>query len=176
VGLLSWIRLSSGIATTAPAPRGGGGGRRPGGVGDANILKPETGAGAFAPSPSAPPPEAIPPTVQCMGKSLKNELARGFTLLDTAFLGYPRPGQGRRYSHTETRDRGGGFCPLPVCPSPRGDTSHGPVYGDTPRIRPSPGIPGPGRGGGGGAKSGHSPHYCVIVGVPPHSPKSLTVR
>jgi hypothetical protein len=24
----------------------------------------------------------------------------------------------------------GAFCPLPVCPSPRGDTSHGPGYGE----------------------------------------------
>ncbi len=38
-----------------------------GGVGDANVLKAETGEGAHAPSPSAPPPVGIPPTVQCMG-------------------------------------------------------------------------------------------------------------
>jgi hypothetical protein len=40
----------------------------PPGVGDAGILKVETGEGACAPSPSAPPPEAIPPTVQCLGR------------------------------------------------------------------------------------------------------------
>jgi hypothetical protein len=45
-----------------------------------------------------------------MGKSLKNELARGFTLPDTAFLGYrhdcPLPsGRGRR----PEAGRGGGM-------------------------------------------------------------------
>ena len=40
MGFLSRIRPSSGIATTAPAPRGGGGGQGPGGVGDAGILRP----------------------------------------------------------------------------------------------------------------------------------------
>jgi hypothetical protein len=175
------IRPSPGI----PGPGRGGGTR---------ILKPETGEGAFAPSPSAPPPEAIPPTVQCMGKSLKrepvcgfplpdtallvcpspveipptvqcmgkslkNELARGFPLPDTALLGYrhdcPRPsGRGRRpeagrgggCQYIETRDRGGGFCPLPVCPSPRGDTSHGPAYGEEPEEGASAGVYSPGYG------------------------------
>ncbi len=72
------IRPSPGI----PGPGRGGGTR---------ILKPETGEGAFAPSPSAPPPEAIPPTVQCMGKSLKREPVCGFPLPDTALLVCPSP-------------------------------------------------------------------------------------
>jgi hypothetical protein len=52
---------------TAPAPRGGGGGRRPGGVGLRVSLPGETGEGGLAPSPSAPPPGGIATTVHCMG-------------------------------------------------------------------------------------------------------------
>ena len=163
MGLLSQTRLSSCIATTASAPRGGGCWhidrrerprktrllllvvnrpfeRSSGGVPlaspvplcpgerDASILNAETGGGAFAPSPSAPPPMMIPPrssvwvyspgygpprvsprlphppveippTVQCMGRGLKREPARGSTLLDTALLGY---------HHDCPRPRGGG--------------------------------------------------------------------
>jgi len=42
----------------------------------------------------------------------------------------PEAGRGGGCWHIESRDRGGGACPLPVCPSPRGDTSHGPVHGE----------------------------------------------
>jgi hypothetical protein len=69
----AWVRspgygFPRGIATTAPAPRGGGGGRRPGGVGDAGILKVETGEGAFCPLPVCPTPRGDVPTVQGMGR------------------------------------------------------------------------------------------------------------
>ncbi len=51
-------------------PPSGRGRRRgePGGVGDAGILKPETGEGAFAPSPSAPTPWRCLPRSGVMGR------------------------------------------------------------------------------------------------------------
>ncbi len=62
----------------------------------------------------------------------------------------------------------GAFCPLPVCPSPRGDTSHGPGYGEGLKRGPARGFPlpdtvflgyrhdcpRPPRGGGGGQRPG----------------------
>jgi hypothetical protein len=98
-----------------PRPRGGGGGRRPGGVGDAGILKAETGGGAFAPSPSAPPPRGDTSHGPVYGEGLKGEPARGFTLPDAPFLGYrhdyPRP-SGRGWGRGEPGGVGGdaGIC------------------------------------------------------------------
>ena len=96
-GASAWVYspgygLSLGIATTAPAPRGGGEGRRPGGVGDAGILNPETGEGAFCPLPVCPSPRGDTSHGPGYGEGLKNELVRGFPLPDTALLGYPPPG------------------------------------------------------------------------------------
>ena len=42
------------------------------------MLEAETGEGAFCPLPVCPSPVAIPPTVQCNGKSLRKELVQGW--------------------------------------------------------------------------------------------------
>ena len=127
--------------------------------------EPEERAGAGVSSPGYGPPRVsplgagIPPTVQRMGKSLKNELARGFTLPDTAFLGYrhdcPRPspsGVGDAgilragCRHTETRDRGGGFLPPPRLPLPAWGYLPRSSYGEEPEEGASAGVSSPGYG------------------------------
>ena len=56
---------------------------------------------------------------------LRAEILGGWS---SGFSGAPLPGVGDvGILKAETGE--GAFCPLPVCPSPRGDTSHGPVYG-----------------------------------------------
>ena len=90
----------------------------------------ETGEGAFCPLPVCPSPRGDTSHGPVYGENLKRELAQGFTLPDTAFLGYrhdcPRPsGRGRRpeagwgggCQRIEPRDRGGDFLP----PAPRGE-------------------------------------------------------
>jgi hypothetical protein len=63
------IRPFPGYRHDCPRPgRGGGGGQRPGGVGDVSILKVETGEGVSAPSPSAPPPWRYLPRSSVMGR------------------------------------------------------------------------------------------------------------
>jgi len=66
-----------GIALTALAPgRGGGGGRRPGGVGLPERDVRVSPCGEGEPPPRSPPPVAISTTVQCTGTSLE-ELVPG---------------------------------------------------------------------------------------------------
>jgi hypothetical protein len=128
--------LSPGIAMTIPRPgRGGGGGRRPGGVGDANVLKSETGGG-FCP---LPPWRYLPRS--SVWENLKKGPAQGLVFLGTAIprvsprLPPPRAGGGEGLRmhgrgggcrHIESRETGG---LLP--PPPQEYTSHGPVYGRT---------------------------------------------
>jgi hypothetical protein len=174
------MRLSPGIATTAP-PGGGGGGRRPGGVGvycnqrkgrgacppvcptptgvyhprsrvwgrtwrkgrrgvgDAGILQPETGEGAFCPLPVCPTPVEMSPRSSVWGEPEEG-----------AGAGVYSPGYGLSPGIAMT------------APAPRGDASHGPVSDDTPRMRPSPGIAmtAPPGGGGGGQRPGGVGVYC----------------
>ena len=99
---------------------------------------------AHAP-PSAPPPVEISPTVQGMGRTWR----KGQRGVGDAGILQPETGEGA-------------FCPLPVCPTPRGDVPHGPVSDDTPRMRLSPGIattatapPGAGEEAGGRAGWGY---------------------
>ena len=95
-----------GIALTAPAPRGGGGGRRPGGVGGAGeaygYATCEGRAGWGLPKKRT-------------GIPLRS--AGGVGVAREELLGTILPGEG--------------VSPSPV-PSPRGDTHHGPVYRDKP--------------------------------------------
>ena len=158
------VRPFPGYRHDCPRPsRGGGGGQRPGGVGDADILR--------------------------------AEILGGWS---SGFSGAPLPGVGDvGILKAETGE--GAFCPLPVCPTPRGDASHGPVYGASlkrelaqgfalpgtafPRVSPRlpPPLPGRGRrpeaGRGGGCEhigsrdrgGGFCPlPVCPIpVGIPP---------
>ena len=85
-----------------------------------------------------------------------------------------RRGRGGGCRHIATRDRGGAFCPLPVCPTPVEMSPRSRVWGRTwrkgrrggslSRMRFSPGIattaPAPPGGGGGGQRPGGVGVYC----------------
>ena len=106
------IRPFPGYRHDCPRPgRGGGGGQRPGGVGDVSILKVETGEGAFCPRPICPTPGAmsprvyiphgcISPTVQCPGIHPGYGLSPGIATTAPA----PR-GRGGGCWHIDRRER-----------------------------------------------------------------------
>jgi hypothetical protein len=100
------MRLSLGLATTAP-PGGGGGGQRPGGVGVYCNQRQERGA--------CPPRLPLPPWRCPHGPGYGGELEE-------------KAGRGGGCRHIATRDRGEAHAPSPSAPPPW-RCPHGPGYG-----------------------------------------------
>jgi len=107
-------------------------------------LPSETGEGGKPPSPSAPPPEAIPTTVHCPGEPGINQV-RAILPPAAPEHGFPpdisthcpRPAgageeraarEGWGYEYRSLVRQGRGASPRPVGPSPRCDIRHGPLY------------------------------------------------
>ena len=82
-----------------------------------------------------PSPRGDTPHGPVYGASLKRVPECGLALPDTTFPGHLPPGVGDA-GILEAETGEGAHAPLPVCPSPRGDTSHGPVSGENLRKKP----------------------------------------
>ena len=109
-----------------PSPWGGGGGRRPGGVG---VCEYRLVRGGGVPPPRSPPPEAIPTTVPCPGEagdtSRSPEPTWRFNRACTSPIANPE----RSAPMVAFAPMGGDPH---LGPLPRGDSHHGPLYWDRP--------------------------------------------